>query len=495
MHVAFKPVSQLAASERQNIALGLFEEPGSHAEALRALPPLAPAVKRLLDLEDFKGKAGECVVLYPDSNAGVSRCLVVGMGKRAEFRPVRALEAAATASRRASKLGVSHMAFVLPGAAARTAAGVEAAAQGALMGAYRFDRYKERKPEEKDGLAGVVLAAAGASGHADEACRTGAAIAEAQAFVRDLCTLPSNHKTPTEIAGIARKMARKAGLSCSVLGSQEMRKLGMEALLGVARGSAEPPAFVILEHRPAKARGKKPVVLVGKGITFDSGGISLKPAADMHHMKDDMAGGAAVLGALKVCAELALPHHVVGLVPFTENMPGGKAQKPGDIVRAMNGKTIEVLNTDAEGRLILADALSYAARYKPAALVDMATLTGAAGIALGRFAIGAMGTDQKLIDRLKAAGEAVGERVWQLPLWDEYLELMRGEAADLKNTGGREAGTITAGAFLKEFGKHSPWCHLDIAAGSWGQEDKAWQPKGPTGHGMRLLVQFLRDWK
>ena len=185
---------------------------------------------------------------------------------------------------------------------------------------------------------------------------------------------------------------------------------------------------------------------------------------------------------------------MVGLAPFTENMPGSRAQKPGDVVRAMNGKTIEVLNTDAEGRLVLADALCYAERYEPAALVDLATLTGAAGIALGRFAIGAMGTDPRLIEKLKAAGEATGERLWQLPLWDEYLELMRGEAADLKNTGGREAGTITAGAFLKEFAKHSPWCHLDIAAGAWGSEDKPWAPKGPTGNGLRLMVQFLRDW-
>ena len=495
MRVTCSHSASLPRADRLNLGLGLFEEPSGHAQALKAWPGLADAVQRVLRLGDFKGKAKESLVVYPDQGP-TRRAVLVGLGKRADFNGFKALQAAATVSRKAKALGLARVAFALPPAAGEDEALMEGLAQGAMLGAYSFDRFKE-KPNggPKVALGHFTVAASRRAGWLDEACRTGRVIGEAVAFVRDLATLPSNFKTPTMIASQTRAMARKAGLSCRILGRAEMARLGMDALLGVARGSAEPPVFVILEHKPRRVRGRGPVVFVGKGVTFDTGGISLKPADNMHHMKDDMQGGAVVLGTLKACAELNLPVHVIGLVPFTENMPGGRAQKPGDIVRAMNGKTIEVLNTDAEGRLILADALAYAERYKPAALVDMATLTGAAGVALGRFAIGAMANDQKLVDRLKEAGETTGERLWQLPLWDEYLELMRGEAADLKNTGGREAGTITAGAFLKEFGKHAPWCHLDIAAGSWGQEDKPWQPKGPTGNGLRLMVQFLRDWK
>jgi leucyl aminopeptidase len=494
MRVTCSPAAALPRADRETIGLGLFEEPSGHTQALKPWPSLAASVQRILRLGDFKGRPKESLVVYPEQGP-TKRVLLVGLGKRADFNGVKALQAAATVSRKAKTLGLARVAFALPPATGEDEALVEGLAQGALLGVYSFDRFKEKPQSPKVALARFTVAASRRAGWLDEACRTGRVIGDAVAFVRDLATLPSNFKTPTMIASQTRAMARKAGLSCRILGRADMARLGMDAILGVARGSAEPPVFVILEHKPRRVRAKGPVVLVGKGITFDTGGISIKPADNMHHMKDDMQGGAVVLGTLKVCAELKVPVHVVGLVPFTENMPGGRAQKPGDIVRALNGKTIEVMNTDAEGRLILADALAYAERYKPAALVDMATLTGAAGVALGRFAIGAMGTDQRLVDRLKEAGEISGERIWQLPLWDDYLELMRGEAADLKNTGGREAGTITAGAFLKEFGKHAPWCHLDIAAGAWGQEDKPWQPKGPTGNGLRLMVQFLRDWK
>lgn len=492
MHV--EHVKRLAPADRENLAIGVFNDKASRKAAAKA----HAWASRFLALPDFKAKAGECVVLYPGpgpSDGGVTRGFVTGLGKRSEWSPFRALEAVASATRRAGALGVKRLAFALPAGAARDPACLEGAAQGAVLGAWRYDRFKEPKPDTAAPVAEVALTTEEGGAGLRKSCESGRVVAECQAFVRDLASLPANLKTPSHVADAARAMARKAGLRSEVLGPKEMRALGMEAILGVARGSAEPPAFVILEYKPRSAGSKPPVVLVGKGITFDSGGISLKPAENMHHMKDDMTGGAIVLAALRACAELKLPVHVVGLAPFSENMPGGRAQKPGDIVRAMNGKTIEVLNTDAEGRLVLADALAYAERYKPAALVDLATLTGAASVALGRFAIGAMGTDQRLIDRLKAAGEATGERVWQLPLWDDHLELMRGEAADLKNTGGREAGTITAAAFLREFARHSPWCHLDIAAGAWASDEKPWRPKGPTGNGLRLVVQFLRSWK
>jgi leucyl aminopeptidase len=271
-----------------------------------------------------------------------------------------------------------------------------------------------------------------------------------------------------------------------------MEKIGMGAILGVARGSLEPPRFIILEYGRAR-KGRRPIVLVGKSITFDSGGISLKPSEKMEQMKDDMSGGAAVLGALRAIAQLKLPLHVVGLLPATENMPSGTAIKPGDILKSLSGKTIEVINTDAEGRLCLADALTYAARYKPEAIIDLATLTGACVVALGNYAIGVMSRSPELMERIKRAGERSGERVWELPLWEEYNEQIKSDIADLKNVGGRGAGSITAGLFLHKFVGDYPWVHLDIAGTAWIETDRPYCPKGATGVGVRLLVEYLSD--
>jgi len=268
----------------------------------------------------------------------------------------------------------------------------------------------------------------------------------------------------------------------------------MQAFLGVARGSDEPAKFIILEYCGAK-RGESPIVLIGKGLTFDSGGISIKPSENMEEMKSDMAGGAAVMGAIMAASELGLPLNVIGLVPATENLPGGCALKPGDILKSLSGQTIEVVNTDAEGRLILADALTYAQRYKPAAVIDLATLTGACKIALGDHVIGIFGQDGPLKEKVRTAGEQTGERVWELPLWEDYHELIKSDVADLKNTGGRAGGAITAAAFLSKFVGDFPWVHLDIAGPAWLAKDKPYTPKGATGVGVRLLVQCLRDWK
>jgi leucyl aminopeptidase len=292
-------------------------------------------------------------------------------------------------------------------------------------------------------------------------------------------------------------MAEGRKLSVTVLEREDMRELGMGALLGVAQGSDEPPKFIILEHRPdSQNGGRQPptVVLVGKGITFDSGGFSIKPAEGMEEMKSDMAGGAAVIGAMQAIADLNLPAHVVGLVPATENLINGHAYKPADVVRAMNGKTIEIISTDAEGRLILADALVYARRYEPQAVIDLATLTGACIIALGRGqAAGLFGTDDELIEQLKAASARTGERIWQLPLYDEYLDVMKSDTADLKNSGGRYGGVGASAAFLKAFAEGYPWAHLDIAPIAYLANDRPYSPKGATGFGVRLLVQFVRD--
>jgi leucyl aminopeptidase len=268
----------------------------------------------------------------------------------------------------------------------------------------------------------------------------------------------------------------------------------MNALLGVAKGSAEPARFIVLEYRGG-AKEHPPVALVGKGLTFDSGGISIKPAEKMEEMKSDMAGGAAVMGAIMAAADLRLPVNIVGLIPATENLPGGRAYKPGDILKSLSGKTIEIISTDAEGRLILADALTYAERFKPVAIIDLATLTGACVIALGDLAIGMLGTDKELKNKLRDAAEKTGERVWELPLWEDYHELIKSDVADFKNTGGRPGGAITAAAFLSKFIGKSPWVHLDIAGPAWLTKDRSYIPKGATGIGVRLLVQFLKDWQ
>ncbi len=298
--------------------------------------------------------------------------------------------------------------------------------------------------------------------------------------------------TPTIIAEKGREIAKEFGLKFKVLERTQMEKLGMGALLGVAAGSAQPPKFIIVEYFRG---GKKPfIALVGKTITFDSGGISIKPAENMDKMKDDMSGGAAVLGAIRTAAALKLPLNIVGLLPASENMPGGRAYKPGDVLSTLSGQTIEIMNTDAEGRLVLSDALSYACRYKPAVIVDIATLTGACRIALGQEATGMIGTDENVKQQIRQAGEKTGERVWEMPLWEGYYDLIKSDIADMKNTGGRDGGVITAAALLSKFVQNYPWAHLDIAATAWTDKDRPYTPKGATGIGVRLLTQFLRDY-
>jgi len=309
--------------------------------------------------------------------------------------------------------------------------------------------------------------------------------------VRDMISAPSNEMTPSIMAQKAQEVAKRKNVTCTVLDRKKMQELGMNALLAVASGSQEEPKFIILEYSGGRKKDA-PVVLVGKGLTFDSGGISLKPSDKMEEMKTDMSGGAAVIAALRAAADLKLPLNIVGLVPATENLPDGRAYKPGDILRSYSGKTIEVLNTDAEGRLVLADTLAYSARFRPAAVVDVATLTGACVIALGEEVIGMLGTDEELKREIRNAGEKTGERVWELPLWENYHEQIKSDIADYKNTGGRPAGTITAAAFLSKFVGDFPWVHLDIAGPAWTTKDKAYIPKGASGIPVRLLVEFLR---
>jgi leucyl aminopeptidase len=475
---------------------GLAERPTAVFDPLdRAL---ASTLTRAVTSGDFRARRGELILLYRHGESGPDRVLLVGVGDRADLNSERLREAGGSAARRAGELripelGLSFAAGWLSGSLdLRTA--VRSMVEGVVLGAWRFDELRT----EPDGAAAleplesllVSVPTARSLDAARSAAELGRVVAESQNYARELAIRPGNIVTPTYLAKEARRLGDQHGLEVKVLGRQAIKKDGMEALLAVAAGSEEEPRFIAIEYRGAK-KGR-PLVLVGKGVTFDSGGLSLKDPKNMESMKYDMSGAAAVLGAMRAIALLELQAHVVGLIPAVENLPSGHAMRPGDVIMSRSRKTIEVLNTDAEGRLILADALSYAARYEPAALVDIATLTGACVIALGHQAIGLMGSDQNLVDEIRSAGSRSGERVWQLPLWPEYREQIKSDVADIKNTGGRPAATITAAMFLREFVGSVPWAHLDIAGRAWAEKASPYQPAGPTGVGVRLFTEWVR---
>ena len=463
--------------------------------AKRVDKALGGTLSRILNRGDFKPKTGALHLLYPERGVAAERLLFVGLGKRSEFTLNRLRQAMGKAASSLRSAGATSITIASDGTGLGAEELGQALTEGCLLGLYRFLKYKTRDENgvNKDILTITVLTeTSGAVAGLRKGVKAGAAIAEATIMARDLVSHPSADKTPTMIAAKAKELGRQFGFKVQVLEKSHMRKLGMGGLLGVASGSAEPPKFIIIEYRKG---GRKPfVALVGKTITFDSGGISIKPAENMDKMKDDMSGGAAVLGALRCAAALKLPLNIVGLLPVTENMPSGSAYKPGDVLRTLSGQTIEIMNTDAEGRLILSDALTYACTYKPAAIVDIATLTGACGVALGAEASGMLGTDDRLKERIRQAGEKTGERVWEMPLWDEYYEQIKSDIADMKNTGGRSGGVITAAALLSKFVQKYPWVHLDIAATAWTDKERPYTPKGATGIGVRLLTQFLRDY-
>jgi leucyl aminopeptidase len=421
--------------------------------------------------------------------------LLVGLGKPEAFTIDALRQASATAATAARRLGVSSVVLVPPAGDMEPGEVGQALTEGILLGLYTLKKYKTAaENEDKDNLRELSILASGSTTQRalESGVQRGQILAEAVHMARDLSNSPGNEVNPSYLAKQAQEIAAQTTLRCHVLDIDGIREYQMGCLLGVAQGSEQPPAFIILEHAPTGAQ-EKPIVLVGKGITFDSGGISIKPAANMEDMKMDMSGGAAVLGTMQALAHLKYPRRVVGLVPASENLPNGNAVKPGDILRAMSGKTVEVINTDAEGRLILADALAYAIQeLQPACIIDLATLTGAVVVALGSQATGMMGTDKVMMDRLRAAGEYSAERVWELPLFEEYGKQIKSDFADIKNvSSNREAGSIIGGAFLKEFVGDTPWVHLDIAGTAWTRENKPYIPKGATGVGIRLLVKAL----
>ncbi len=480
----------------EGVFILLFEEEKLGVVAGRIDKALNGMIARLIKNGDFKPKPGAVHLFYPEGRIAAERLVLAGLGKRSEFTLNRLRQAAGKAAPYLRAAGATEIAISLDGVGLDAEESAQAVTEGSLLGLYRFLKYKtsEENNNKKDIKAITLFSEKAAAMKPLQAgVRTGEVIADATAMVRDMVSSPSADMTPTVVAAKAREIAREFGLKLQVLERGQMEKLGMGALLGVAAGSAQPPKFIIIEYRKG---GKKPfIALVGKTITFDSGGISIKPSENMDRMKDDMSGGAAVLGAIRTAAALKLPLNIVGLLPATENMPSGSAFKPGDVLRTLSGQTIEILSTDAEGRLILSDALAYACRYKPAAIVDIATLTGACRVALGQEAAGMLGTDEKLKKKIREAGEKTGERVWELPLWEGYYDQIKSDIADMKNTGGRDGGVITAAALLSKFVKDYPWVHLDIAATAWTDKDRPYTPKGATGIGMRLLTQFLRDFK
>ncbi len=442
---------------------------------------------------ELTGKRDETVVVHPLGRLPARRVLLTGLGKPAALtlQPLR--DAAATAARRARSLAGGAVAVALTGPAL-DAFGAEAAAQavveGAVLGLYRFTHLQQPPEDAREISTLILLVPAGAVDAAQRGLERGRIIADATNVARDLQNEPGNILTPTEFAARARRLAQEPGLTCEILDADAMRSLGMGALLGVAQGSVQPPCLMVLRH---KGGGSEPGVgLIGKGITFDTGGISLKTSSAMETMKQDMSGGAAVIAAVVAAARLRLPLNVTAIVPATENMPGPGAIKPSDVVRAMNGRTIEVMNTDAEGRLILADALCYANHLKLTPLIDVATLTGAIAVTLGNQAAGILSTDEALQAEIIAAGQQAGERFWPLPMWEEYDEQLKSNIADTKNVGGRGGGSITAARFLTKFAGDGPWAHLDIASVDDSDKEKGVLVKGGTGAPVRTLIQFLR---
>lgn len=444
---------------------------------------------------EFSGKPNQTTLLHLNNKLGAKRVLLVGLGTRETVTLERVRQAMGTAIKQAQRVKAKHIACVVPDVPKNTGRLDEVAqamAEGLILGDYRFSEYFTDQSGDTKILSSCTLLAAtsGDQGPINAGAKRGQVLGEATCFVRDLCNHPANVMKPSRVVAEAKTIAKESKIRLKVLDRQHMKKLGMGGLLGVAQGSIEPPHFIILEYSGGP-KTQRPVVLVGKTVTFDSGGISLKPSENMEHMKADMTGGAEVLAAVRAASRLKLRMNVIGLLPVTENMPGGRATKPGDVLRMLSGKTVEVQNTDAEGRLILADGLAYATRLKPACVIDIATLTGAAMVALGAHAIGMLGNDDALKNAIRQAGNHSGERVWEMPLWDEYFEQLKSDVADMRNIGGRGGGMITAAMFLSKFIGDHPWVHLDIAATDWSATERPCFSKGPTGTGTRLLIQYL----
>ena len=484
------------------IIVNLFEgvqHPGGATGAVDKA--LDGEISRLIQLGDCTGKLGETTLFYAHGKLSAPRVIVVGLGDAQAFDARQARVAAAKALRAAKEAKARHVATIVHGAGIGGLDPIDAAqavVEASLLEQYEMPAFRSQEPT----YAGVETLTVVEWNQAqipllETGAEVGRIIAESAIFARDLAAIPSNIATPTYIANQAAAMAQEVGLDIRIMEWGEMEELGMNILLAVAKGSDEPPKFVILEHNKEKADELPTIVLVGKGVTFDSGGYSLKRSDGMWKMKFDMSGAANVLAILRAVALLDLPLHVVGLTPLVENLINGHAQKPGDVYRGMTGKTMEVISTDAEGRMILADALAFAGRYNPDAVIDQATLTGAISVALGKQAAGLFTEEEELKERLLAAAEATGERLWPMPMYEEYKESIKSDFADVKNSTAPERGegVSTSAKFLQHFIEDYPWAHLDIANMSWTKKPRPMYPKGATAFGVRLLVHMLRQWE
>ena len=485
----------IAKIETGAILLNFLEgEEGLDGDIARIDKALDGAISQLVSQGEIKGKLNEVTVIHTLGKLPAARVVVVGLGKESELSQDKVGTAVAQTCRLLRQKGVTTMATIPQGAGL---AGIspEASAQvvteGALLGLYSFRKHITREPEyaEVKELLIVTPDEAGLT-PMEQGCQRGRILAEASNLARDMVNEPANYMTPTHMAEAATRLSQTYGLELTILEREQMQELGMGALLGVNQGSQQPPKFIVLNYKGSDS-AEINIALLGKGITFDSGGISIKPSESMEEMKGDMAGGAAVMTALSAIAQLKPEINVTAIVPATENLPSGRALKPGDVLKAMNGKTIEIISTDAEGRLILADALSYANHQGAKLMVDVATLTGACRVALGDICTGAFGNNQELMDKIIAASTKAGEYTWQMPMYEEYKELNKSDVADIKNVGGRYAGAITAAQFLAEFAGDTPWVHLDIAGTSMSDKERGCFVKGATGVPARTLVNLV----
>ncbi len=480
----------------QAVAIAVFKDEKADDGFLKELDVLVGGiVKSVIDSEELKGKEGDTVYLHllGQPKLKAQRLLLVGVGEKGEYEAAQIAQMAGAAARFLRGKSVKSVALV-PRAEGDAAKVVARSVEGAIMGLFEPDKYRTVEKEKRQ-IDRLVVVVDGADEHAvKRGAERGRIVGESVNFTRDLANEPGAYMTPTNMAERARETANEFGLNIDVLDEARMEQEGMGSLLSVSHGSEEPANLIVLKYTPSESPGQtnnELLAFVGKGITFDSGGISLKPGENMELMKYDMTGGATVIGAMRAIAQLKPGIPVLGVAPCSENLPSGRATKPGDVVRAMTGKTIEVINTDAEGRLILADAIAYAKKLGATRVIDLATLTGAVSVALGDVNAAILGTDQKLIDEVIEAGKQVGEKFWQLPLDKEYSKQIKSDIADIENVGGRKAGTITAAAFLKEFAEGISWAHLDIAGTAWADEAKPYRAKGPTGIAVRTLINIV----
>ena len=486
------PIEEL---DVQALAVAVFKDEKAGDGFLKEIDELCGGfVSSAIEAEEFSGKEGETAYFHLVGNNKLKsrRLLLVGVGEEKDYQGPQVSQMAGTAVRSLRSKNAKTIA-VVPRVSGKDEETAARAVEGAFIALFDPDKYRTVEKEQKT-VDRLVLAIHGGDLEAlNRGVNAGRIVGEAINFTRDLANEPGAYMTPTDMAERARDIANEFGLNIDVLDEARMEQEGMGSLLSVAHGSEQPAKLIILKYTPPNFEGdtKELLALVGKGVTFDSGGISLKPGENMELMKYDMTGAATVMGAMRAIAQLKPSIPILGVAPCTENLPSGKATKPGDVVKAMTGKTIEIINTDAEGRLILADAIAYAKKLGATRIIDMATLTGAVSIALGDVNTAVLGTDQELIDEIISAGREVGEKFWQLPLDKEYSKQIKSDIADIKNVGGRKAGTITAAAFIKEFADGVAWAHLDIAGTAWGDEAKPYRSKGPTGIAVRTLLRIV----